>query len=415
MEYVELERLFQDTTSGYRKGHSTTTVLLRIRDDIIQAMKKGELTLIAFADFSKAFDTVDYSIVIRKLHAIGLSKSALLWILSYLSNRQQFVQVNDKQSRLKYVLFGVPQGSVLGPVIFNLYANDMQDCLKDGSTCFQYADDTTVLLHAPPKDLNDCVNRMNNTLQSIESWAADSNLLLNETKTKQMLVTTRQMSRVHDLGDYTPPLSLKNKIVDRVDRFRLLGTLLSQDLKWTEHVNNVTSSCFGVLAVLRKIKNMTPQETKKSRVQRLVLSKLNFNDTVTYPLPMFLQKRMQRVQNAAAGFVLNRYCSEENVLKLGWLPTLENTQLNIVKLGHRALYNNNWPEYLTLSRHNPSRTLRSSSTPLLQISLLKGTFQNSVANLYNDLPASISSITDYHHFVKESAKILKAKAIMRLA
>ena len=115
--------------------------------------------------------------------------------------------------------------------IFNLYANDMQDCLRDGSTCFQYADDTTVLLHAPPKDLKDCVNRMNNTLQSIESWAgADSNLLLNETKTKRMLVTSRQMSRAHDLNDYTPPLSLKNKTVIRVDRFKLLGTLLSEDL-----------------------------------------------------------------------------------------------------------------------------------------------------------------------------------------
>ena len=71
------------------------------------------------------------------------------------------------------------------------------------------------------------------------------------------------MSRVHDLGDYTPPLSLKNKIVDRVDRFRLLGTLLGQDLKWTEHVNNVTSSWFGVLAVLRKIKNTTPRKQKR--------------------------------------------------------------------------------------------------------------------------------------------------------
>ena len=186
------------------------------------------------------------------------------------------------------------------------------------------------------------------------------------------------MSRVHDLGDYTPPLSLKNKLVDKVDRFRLLGTLLSEDFKWTEHVNNVTSSCFGVLAVLRKIKNLTPQETKKSLVQSLVLSKLNFNDTVTWPLPMFLQKKMQRVQNAAAGFVLNHYCSEEDVLQLGWLPTLENTKLNILKLGHRALYNNNWPEYLTLSIHNPSRSLRSSSTPRLQISLLKGTFQDSL-------------------------------------
>ena len=103
-------------------------------------------------------------------------------------------------------------------------------------------------------------------------------------------------------------MSLKNKIVDRVDRFRLLGTLLSQDLKWTEHVNNVTSSCFGVLAVLRKIKNMTPQDTKKSLVQSLALFQLNFNETVTYPLPIFLQKRMQGVQNAAASVVLNRYC-----------------------------------------------------------------------------------------------------------
>ena len=149
----------------------------------------------------------------------------------------------------------------------------------------------------------------------------------------------------------------------------------------------------------------TSGNREKSLVQSLVLSKLNFNDTVTYPLPIFLQKRMQRVQNAAAGFVLNRYCSEEDVLNLGWLPTLENTQLNILKLGHRALYNKNWPEYLTLSRNNPIRTLRSSSTPLRQISLPKGTFQDSVANLYNDLPASITSITDYHHFVKESAKI----------
>ena len=115
--------------------------------------------------------------------------------------------------------------------------------------------------------------------------------------------------------------------------------------------------------------HMTPQETKKILVQSLVLSKL-----ITYPLPMFLQKRMQRVQNATVGFVLNRYCSEQDVLKLGWLPTLENTKLNILKPGHRALYNNNWPEYLTLSRHNPSRTLRSSSTPPLQIYLLKGTF-----------------------------------------
>ena len=116
------------------------------------------------------------------------------------------------------------------------------------------------------------------------------------------------MTRMHDLGDYAPLQFLKNETVDRVE----LGTLLSEDLKWTEHVNKVTSSCFGVFAVLRRITNVTPQETKKLLVQSLVLSKLNFNYTVTYPLPVLLQKRMQRVQNAADGFVLNRYILHRN-------------------------------------------------------------------------------------------------------
>ena len=179
---------------------------------------------------------------------------------------------------------------------------------------------------------------MKKTLSSIKPWAGDSNLLLNETKTKHMVISTKQMSKVRNLDEYTPPLTLKDKTVDRVKKLKLWGTWLSENLEWTEHVNEVTLSWCRVLATLRKIKNMTSQETKKSLVQSLVLSKLYFNDSVTYPLPAFLQKRVQRVQNAAAGFVLNRFCSEKDALELGWLPTLENTQLNILKLGHRALF-----------------------------------------------------------------------------
>ena len=111
-----------------------------------------------------------------------------------------------------------------------------------------------------------------------------------------MVIATKHMSKVHNRDGYTPSLTLKDKTVHRVEKFKLLGTWLSEDLKWTEHVNAVTSSCYKLLATLRKIKNMTPKE---SLVQSLVLSKLNFNDSFTYPLPAFLQKRVQRVQNAA--------------------------------------------------------------------------------------------------------------------
>ena len=164
---------------------------------------------------------------------------------------------------------------------------DMQDCLQDGSSCFKYANDTTVLHYAIPKDFNVCVDKIKKTLSSIESWAADCNLLLNETKTKQIVMTNKNMSKMHKFDGYTPPPTLKDKTVDRVEKFKLLGTCLSEDLKWTEYVNELTSSCYKVLATLRKIKNMTQHETKKSLVQSLVLSQLNFNDCVSYPLPTF--------------------------------------------------------------------------------------------------------------------------------
>ena len=152
----------------------------------------------------------------------------------------------------------------------------MQDCLQDGSSCFQYADDTMVLHHPTPEDF--------------------------------------------DVDGYTPPLTLKDKTVDRVEKFKLLGTWLSEDITWKEHVNEVTSSRYKVLATLRRIKNMTPQETEKSIGQSLELSKLNFNYYVTYP-PHFCRKEFNVFRMLAAGFVLNRFCSERDVLELGWLPT----------------------------------------------------------------------------------------------
>ena len=148
-------------------------------------------------------------------------------------------------------------------------------------------------------------------------------------------------------------------------KFKLLGTWLNENVAWTEHVNEVTSSWYRVLATLRKIKNMTSQQTKKSLVQSLVLSKLNFNDSVTYPPTSFLQKRVQRIQNAAAGFVLNRFCSERDVLELGWL-------------------------------------------------LIKGTLQDSLATLFNALPANGRRCPDFNTFANDCCIILKSSENMRL-
>jgi hypothetical protein len=109
-------RNLKNSPSAYRKGHNTTTVLPAMRDDIIHAMSKGEVTMAILADFSKAFDTVAYETVLKKLRGQGFSKSFLVWVTNYMTGRKQFVQIDDKKSSPLNVNFVVPQGSILGPI-----------------------------------------------------------------------------------------------------------------------------------------------------------------------------------------------------------------------------------------------------------------------------------------------------------
>ena len=160
--YIEERALLGATMSGSRKGHSTTTVLLGIRDALIRASKKGEVTLMVYADYSKAFDKVLFRTVLTKMHGLGFSKSFLHWVSNYLTNRQQLVQVNDEKSSLLTVEFGVPQGSVLGPMFFNLYVADLQEKLQLPS--YQYADDTAFYVHSKVCDLDSAVKEVNDAI-----------------------------------------------------------------------------------------------------------------------------------------------------------------------------------------------------------------------------------------------------------
>ena len=238
--YIEDHNILHTGMSGFRKGHSTNSVLLRIRDDIIRAMKK-EVTLIAFADFSKAFDTVEYATVSKKLHNVGFSHDAIYWVLNYLTDRKQYVQINEKQSQVVDLQFGVPQGSTLGPVLLNLYVNDLEPVLE--CSCYQYADDTTLYRHSVPSKIHECAKKLQDAMTVLENWATESNLALNETKTKQMLIATSKMSRAHELDTVVPDIRVKAQTLEKVDEFKLLGTWFSNNLKWGCHIKHVTSSC----------------------------------------------------------------------------------------------------------------------------------------------------------------------------
>ena len=142
--------------TSYRKNHSTATLFAKLRIYIEKAIKASEIALAVFTDYSKAFDTLDFTLLIKKMHTLNFSKRLLCWIFSSLTDVRYFVQIDSNISNILYINFGVPQRSILGPVLLNLCAADMKNIL-DGSECIQYAYDSTIYCSCKIKD-NKCSN-----------------------------------------------------------------------------------------------------------------------------------------------------------------------------------------------------------------------------------------------------------------
>ena len=168
--------------------------------------------------------------------------------------------------------FDVPQGSILGPIIFNLYSNDLQDMLN--SHALQYADDTTTYVSAKPKDLELTVISTRSSLNNLDQWANENNLISNIIKTKCMLFSTKRMSTLHQLPEKNLNVTLANKTLERLSETILLGIHFPEHLTWNKHIKTVISSCHYTLSTLRKLKNFTTFKLRKQLAESLVLSKI---------------------------------------------------------------------------------------------------------------------------------------------
>ena len=325
---------------------------------------------------------------------MGFSTQFLRWMMSYLTERQQYVQIDDKKSGKLYTNFGVPQGSILGPVLFNLYVADLADELGTVCNCHQYADDTTIYNSVKPKDFQLGVEQMNNSLTNLTRWSDESKLALNNNKTKAMLITTPQMANYHSLrtegvmnicldnNNNSCNNNKNNKFLEVMESYKLLGVHLSNNFRWDKHINETVSSCYASLAILRKLRNMAPFDLRKRLAETLILSKLDYCDLVFYPLPAKLLKRLQRVQSSAACFnVTGKFSKEDAVLKL----------------------------------YNPGRSgLRSCSKDLLETPIDRDIFQYSAAKCFNKLPQTLRAEKNFETFCAETRVFLFDQARERL-
>jgi len=211
-KYLTTNNILHPSQSGFRTNHSTATTLLDTSDYILKNMDEGKATGAIFLDLKKAFDTINHSLLIQKLKNCGVSGSCLKWFISYLSNRSQCVNIACTLSDYKDVSIGIPQGTILGPLLFIIFVNSLPN-IVDCKTVM-YADDTTLLFNS--NDVSKLQSDMNDNLSKIATWFHENHLTLNIKKTKLMIFGNNHALKNFDNFN----VSYKDNNIERVYDFK---------------------------------------------------------------------------------------------------------------------------------------------------------------------------------------------------
>lgn len=389
--YLFEHNIIPSLQSGFRTGHSTATALTTIIDDIFRALDQGRLTCLVLLDYSKAFDSIDQRILIAKLGYFGLDTSAVELLQSYLCDRSQKVTYNNEISKPLKLTHGVPQGSILGPILFLLYVADFHTIVSHCSS-HHYADDTQVYLPFDSTD-NTASVKINSDLDALVDISTTHNLKINPSKSSVILFGPKDK---RNTIKNSLSIKIKNDTVILKDEVKNLGLWLDNDLRFTKHVNMICQSSYIVLKQLFPNKSIMSASLKLELGETLILPKLSYCDTVYGPALLATDSyRLQKIQNSYFRFAYGIRKFEHISYKITEMNRLKLEQLrkvHLLTLTHKIIITKK-PIYLykkLVRIGNVSSYITRNSSLLLiykhKTAMFKRSFTYSVCKLYNDLP-----------------------------
>ena len=280
--YFSDNNIFYKSQYGFRKTHSTESAALELVNRIHEYLDKNLTPLAIYMDLSKAFDTINHEILLQKLKKYGLSEKTITWFSNYLNSRKQFVSYNNTSSSFSNISTGVPQGSILGPLLFIIYVNDIYSVTN--LDLIMYADDTCLLTpiainhsSTSSKTSIDTADTLNQKLNCIYNWLSANKLSLNISKTKCMLFHYKQKNIF--VNEY-PDIKINNTSLKYEEHYKFLGFFLDNTLSWNYHIHNIANKISKTNGLLSKLKYFFPCKILIMIYNTLILSRLNYGITL---------------------------------------------------------------------------------------------------------------------------------------
>ena len=401
LDHFERTKLISPCQHGFLPKRSCQTALISLTNRLFKARDERLHSIIVSLDYSKAFDCINYQILLQRLLASGLSLRTVEWFRSYLSNRRQSVKYNGILSDQLPVLTGVPQGSILGPILLTVYLNDLLKSF-DPDHILAYADDVTLI--CSNKILSSAVNDIQNMLDYVSNWSSVSQLTLNITKCKYLIISPPKKR-----SNSAITISLNGAPLAVEDKLTILGITITSSLSWSDHANAMRSKINGKLNTIRRFGRTLNSKTRVLAFNSYIRPHIeyclpvwgNTNATTTKAMDRVLQRTIKILSNNQQISALNKEAFVTyNIPSFNSIVLLHNMSLmfNVMHNSAQVMFDD-----MNVTLLNTNHLTRASQHYKLQSRKLNFTcteqsFYAAGPKQWNSLPNAITSTKTFTHF-----------------
>ena len=409
LAFLEKFKILYDCQFGFRKGHLTSLALIDNHDRIKDALDSGNSVLGLYIDLKKAFDTVDHDILLAKLEHYGIRGTVKSWFKSYLSQRTQYVALQDEKSSIKTVTTGVPQGSVLGPILFLIYVNDIANSVRiDGTKIMLFADDTNLFITA--SNVKVLMTKAKESMKQLSEWFRCNKLTLNTDKT-QYSIFTRKRAKIAEECDYIEHEGFKIK---RVEHAMYLGLALDDKLSWHHHIAMLTSKLVKYASAFKVIGRLVPNQSRKQLYYAYIYSHIQYGIEVFGQTSIKNLKTVQTMQNRILKILFHKdwYTPTDILHKdLCLLKVSDIFKLKVNQFVHKhklgqlpKVFDSYFTDNTNIHDHN-TRQSHNLHLPRTQTQSGQQTIKITGVKLYNALPNIVKSINTIKAFCTKVKKL----------